>query len=427
LGGFCLFLSTLEYLIPKPLPFMRIGLANLPLILALDLFPPGPFALLVLIKVSGQALIAGTLFSYVFLFSLAGSSVSALTMYGLRRLLGKTRIGFTGAGIAGAVLSNLTQLFLARFFVFGEGVRFLAPVFLAAGLVTGCALGLFCEAFAARSQWYRRARGEAEELSGGLKPAAATAAAALGRPGGPARKEEARTLSRQQPSLRQQRQERWDRLFRSEDLFIAGLFIMLIFLFTSSPVFKALQFVLFWFLLWLSGKKNRPHITLLVMGAIVFCNLLVPYGKILAEFGPLKISQGALLAGLRRALTLEGLVMLSGVFVRPGLRFPGVPGALLAESFRLFALLQERKPAISRNSFMKGIDELMLELEDSAEEARRAATEGPAVSGGGKRPPRHPASLPILAALTLASLLLALGDREAVLGWVERLLGPGPG
>jgi heptaprenyl diphosphate synthase len=63
LGSFCLFLSTLEYLIPKPLPFMRIGLANLPLILALDLFPPGPFALLVLIKISGQALITGTLFS----------------------------------------------------------------------------------------------------------------------------------------------------------------------------------------------------------------------------------------------------------------------------------------------------------------------------------------------------------------------------
>jgi heptaprenyl diphosphate synthase len=418
LGGFCLFLSTLEYLIPKPLPFMRIGLANLPLILALDLFPPGPFALLVLIKVSGQALIAGTLFSYVFLFSLAGSAVSALTMYGLRRLLGKNRISFTGAGIAGAVLSNLAQLFLARFFVFGEGVRFLAPVFLVSGLVMGCALGLFCEAFAARSRWYRRALGEAADFSGGPPRKREPP------PGEPLREPPPRAREPLREPPRARRQKRWNRLFRSEDLFIAGLIIMLIFLFTSSLVFKTAQFLLFWFLLWFSGKKNRPHISLLLMAAIVFCNLLVPYGKILAEIGPLKISQGALLAGLRRALTLEGLIMLSGAFIRPGLRFPGIPGALLAESFQIFALLQERKTAVSRNSFIKGIDELMLELDQDAAERREPGTGGGA-SAGGK--PRHPAALPVLAALTLVCLLLALGNGEAVLAWAERLLGAGAG
>jgi heptaprenyl diphosphate synthase len=392
LGSFCLFLSTLEYLIPKPLPFMRIGLANLPLILALDLFPPGPFALLVLIKISGQALIGGTLFSYVFLFSLAGSSVSALVMYGLRRFLGKNRISFTGIGIAGAVLSNLIQLVLARFFVFGEGVRFLAPVFLASGLIAGAALGLFCEAFAARSQWYCRALEGGGEIFGKSKTAGVTVTAVAAAPAGvtviaetpgkapadPNRPPSRRQPSAQQrPSARERRQERWNRLFRSEVLFIAGLFIMLIFLFTSSLVFKTLQFLFFWFLFWLSGKKSRPLLTFLVMAAIVFCNLLVPYGKILAEAGPLKISQGALLAGLRRALTLEGLVMLSGAFIRTGLRFPGVLGALLAESFRLFALLQERKTTITRKHFIEGIDELMLELDQDA------GKESPENSGGG--------------------------------------------
>ena len=39
LGAFCLFLSTIEYMIPKPMPFMRIGIVNLPLMLALDIFP----------------------------------------------------------------------------------------------------------------------------------------------------------------------------------------------------------------------------------------------------------------------------------------------------------------------------------------------------------------------------------------------------
>jgi heptaprenyl diphosphate synthase len=154
LGAFCLFLSTIEYMIPKPAPFMRIGIANLPLMLALDIFPFGTFLLLVAIKILGQALITGTLFSYIFLFSLVGTLFSSVSMYGLRRLLGARRISFVGVGCLGAVVSNITQLALARVFIFGKSVRFIAPPFLAMGVITGVALGLFCQYFAGRSTWY---------------------------------------------------------------------------------------------------------------------------------------------------------------------------------------------------------------------------------------------------------------------------------
>jgi heptaprenyl diphosphate synthase len=158
LGAFCLFLSTIEYMIPKPLPFMRIGIANLPLMLALDIFPFSVFMLLAAIKVLGQAIITGTLFSYIFLFSLAGTALSALTMYALRRFLGKNRLSFIGVGTAGAMMSNITQLVLAWLFVFRNNVRFIAPPFLAAGIITGIALGLFCEYFTGKSQWFARRR-----------------------------------------------------------------------------------------------------------------------------------------------------------------------------------------------------------------------------------------------------------------------------
>jgi heptaprenyl diphosphate synthase len=158
LGAFCLFLSTIEYMIPKPLPFMRIGIANLPLMLALDIFPFHVFLVLIAIKVLGQALITGTLFSYIFLFSLAGTLFSAVFMYGLRRLLGRNRISFIGTGTAGAMISNATQLALAWIFVFRNNVLYIAPPFLAAGVITGVVLGLFCEYFTGRSQWYARRR-----------------------------------------------------------------------------------------------------------------------------------------------------------------------------------------------------------------------------------------------------------------------------
>jgi heptaprenyl diphosphate synthase len=141
-------------MIPKPLPFMRLGIANLPLMLALDIFPFGSFLLLTAIKVFGQAIITGTVFSYVFLFSLAGTAASALSMYLIRRLLGPKRISFIGVGAVGALLSNITQLALAWVFLFGQSARYIAPPFLAAGVLTGSALGLFCEYFTRRSKWY---------------------------------------------------------------------------------------------------------------------------------------------------------------------------------------------------------------------------------------------------------------------------------
>ena len=158
LGGFCLFLATLEYLIPKPLPFMRIGLANVPILLALDLLTFRRFALLALIKIVGQAIITGTLFSYVFLFSLAGTCSSAGFMYLIRRSLGVNRISFIGVSVMGAILSNGTQLALAYYFIFGAGMKYLVPPFLTAGIITGIALGVLCEAFATRSHWYRQRR-----------------------------------------------------------------------------------------------------------------------------------------------------------------------------------------------------------------------------------------------------------------------------
>ncbi|WP_245535040.1 Gx transporter family protein [Leadbettera azotonutricia] len=168
LGAFCLFLSTIEYMIPKPLPFMRVGIANLPLMLALDIFPFPAFLVLVGIKVLGQALITGTLFSYIFLFSLAGTALSAVSMYLLRRVLGQSRISFIGVGTAGAMMSNISQLVLAWVFIFRDSVLYIAPPFLAAGVITGIVLGLFCEYFTRSSQWYAQRRRPLHKPEGAL-------------------------------------------------------------------------------------------------------------------------------------------------------------------------------------------------------------------------------------------------------------------
>ena len=156
-GALCFFLSAIEFVIPKPLPFLRIGLANVPLMLALDVLSFPAFLLLTVIKILGQAFISGTLFSYLILFSAAGTIGAALTMYTLHKIP-RTVLSLVGISIVGAFVSNCIQLFIGRFFIFGEGIRYIAPPFLVIGTITSLLLGIFCESFEAESEWYAHIR-----------------------------------------------------------------------------------------------------------------------------------------------------------------------------------------------------------------------------------------------------------------------------
>ncbi len=154
LGALCLFLSAVEYLIPKPLPFFRLGLANLPILLGLAFLSPGDLALVLLLKVLGQGLVNGTLASYVFFFSLAGSTASVLVMFAVHRI-GGCRISLLGVSVFGAMASSVVQLLLSITFVFGETARIIAPLSLSSGLVAGILIGLFARRFERDSRWLR--------------------------------------------------------------------------------------------------------------------------------------------------------------------------------------------------------------------------------------------------------------------------------
>jgi len=308
---------------------MRIGLANLPLLLALDLFSFKEFMLLALLKVLGQGIIGGTLFSWVFLFSLAGTFASAVVMYALRALLGKKRVGFVGIGCAGAMASNGVQLALARFVVFGPAaLRYLAPPFLASGLITGIALGIVCEYFCRHSEWYKKEKSVnniniVNNINNNLRWASHKPAVFFG----------------------------------------AGLLMAVIFVLSPLPA-RAVLLVVFCAAARLMGKKIHPLITLAIMAGIVFFNLLAPYGKVLAVWGPLRITQGSLFAGLEKALTLEGLLMLSRACIKSDLRLPGTLGSLLGESLRILELMREKKGLLRRGGLVAGFDRMMREIDN---------------------------------------------------------------
>ena len=154
LAALCLFLAAVEYAIPKPLPFLRLGLANLPVIVALFVLPTRDIYKLILLKIIGQALITGTLFSYIFLFSAAGSLASGLTMLGVHLWL-KKKVSCIGLSLAGATANNIAQLVVARLILFGSATRYIAPILLISGAATGLVLGIFTQMFIEKSKWFR--------------------------------------------------------------------------------------------------------------------------------------------------------------------------------------------------------------------------------------------------------------------------------
>lgn len=152
MGALCLFFSTIEYLFPKPLPFFRLGLANIPIMISLEIFPPSYVLLVVLLKVLGQALMNGTLASYVFLFSIAGSFASAFVMLLVYRFGGR-HVTLVGISVFGAIASNVVQMSLSVTFIFGQTAWVIAPLFITLGVASGLFVGIFAYQFQKRSRW----------------------------------------------------------------------------------------------------------------------------------------------------------------------------------------------------------------------------------------------------------------------------------
>jgi heptaprenyl diphosphate synthase len=151
-AAFCIFLSTVEYLIPKPFPFFRMGLANFPILISLIIFKPKDTLVLIALKIFGQGIITGTLFSYIFLFSAVGSVASGLVMIA-SILVFKSAVSLVGISIVGSLASNIVQLLFAKQFIFGESVKYISSPLLIMGFISALILGLFAEIFIEKSRW----------------------------------------------------------------------------------------------------------------------------------------------------------------------------------------------------------------------------------------------------------------------------------
>lgn len=132
-------LGYVESLIPVFffVPGMKLGLANLAIVLTLYFFGLGSAAVVQLVRIVVVGFLFGNLFSIA--FSLAGGFFSLAVMR-----LAKRYGGFTvyGVSVAGGVSHNIGQIFVAAFLVENVKIVYYLPVLLLSGLVTGLLIGL---------------------------------------------------------------------------------------------------------------------------------------------------------------------------------------------------------------------------------------------------------------------------------------------
>lgn len=132
---------TLENFLPKPLPFFKIGLANVFVLVILWQLDFTSALIVTLVKAFVGSFLSGLIFTPVIIFSLSGSILSLLIMY----FAMKVRINFSliGISILGALVHNFSQLTLAYFILFPNSkIFYLIPVLFATGLVSGFITGL---------------------------------------------------------------------------------------------------------------------------------------------------------------------------------------------------------------------------------------------------------------------------------------------
>lgn len=110
-----LLLSYAELLLPRFIPFLKIGLANTIILLAMD-FNLSDFIVLLIFKSVSASFISGTLFSPFFLISIFQSICSGLLMYFIKKFFFRF-FSVYGISIAGAGISALVQIFLASLYL----------------------------------------------------------------------------------------------------------------------------------------------------------------------------------------------------------------------------------------------------------------------------------------------------------------------
>lgn len=134
-------LFVLESFIPMPLPFLKIGFANISSVVALVLLGPGPMYLVVMIRIVAGSLLVGSFLGPSFLLAIAGGMASATAMAlvfrAAPRLFSPVGLSLIGSTVHVAVQLVIVVLLYVR----NDSLIILLPLLLFSSLLGGTIVG----------------------------------------------------------------------------------------------------------------------------------------------------------------------------------------------------------------------------------------------------------------------------------------------
>ena len=132
-------LGFVETLTPINLgiPGMKLGLANIVVVIALFLFDIKTAVVVSILRIILIAMTFGNM-SMMF-YSIAGASLSLLSMIAISKIKSFSLISVS---IVGGIMHNVGQIICAAFVVRTNGVFTYLPVLMIAGLVSGALIGI---------------------------------------------------------------------------------------------------------------------------------------------------------------------------------------------------------------------------------------------------------------------------------------------
>lgn len=146
LSAYALALHGFEGILPTPIPWLRLGLANIITLTTLLLYGFRPAIMVTLIRVTLASLFTGTFLGPTFILSLGGGVTSTLAM-GLILSLMPELFGPVGLSLIGALFHNIAQLLLAYviFIQRIEAILLISPIIILIGTLTGSVNGIISE------------------------------------------------------------------------------------------------------------------------------------------------------------------------------------------------------------------------------------------------------------------------------------------
>ena len=270
LSALTLLFSYAELFLPRFLPFFRLGLGNVAVLLSFSLDPLS-FILLTVIKAVASCLMSGTLFSPFFLISFVQSVVSGLFMYGIVKLFRGRLISVYGVSMLGSACSAVIQIWLSSLYL-GEGTNALLGPMILFSLLSGIVTAFLSQILHIPE--------EVPELIKQEKP---------------------------ETSVEFEKKQKTKTICMILAILAASVVIMML-----KNIYVLLAALVLSFAAQILSKRKikiMPHISIWLF--VIISTLLMPQGEVLYSLAGWNITNGALLSGIEKAIKLSALSALS--------------------------------------------------------------------------------------------------------------------